>query len=103
MSARRRRLVLKPRARQDLRNALHYTRMRWGAEQHTEYKTLLYGAMRELVEHPGIGAARGELCAGCRSRVAGQHIVYYRFGDEEVEVVRVLHARQDAAAELSER
>lgn len=102
MSARRRRLILKPRARQDVRGALLHTRHQWGVEQRTEYKRLLYRAMRELVEYPDLGIARGELCAGCRSHPAGRHILYYQVEDEEIVIVRVLHARQDAAVELSE-
>lgn len=102
MSARRRRLILKPRARQDLRGALLYTRRQWRVEQRTEYKRLLYQAMRELVKYPDLGIVRDELCAGCRSRPTGRHVIYDQVDDEEIAVVRVLHARQDAAVEPRE-
>lgn len=77
-----------------------------GEQQRIESKRLRFEAMRELVEYPDLGNARDDLYAGCRNRPAGRHILYYQVEDEvedeEIVIVRVLHARQDATVELSE-
>ncbi len=94
--------MLKPQARDDLHGALLQTRRQWGAGQGVRYKSLLYGAMRGLVDYPERGRARDELFRGCRSLPAGEHMLYYYHDadDDEVVIVRVLHGRQDADAEV---
>ena len=98
MSARRRRLVLTPLARQDLRDVLQYTARTWGPERRDSYKSLVLRRLRELTAYPDLGRARDELFPGCRSLPVEQHVAYYRTTGSEIIVV--LHARQDAAGEV---
>ncbi len=100
MSVRKRRIVLKPQARDDLHGALLQTRRQWGAGQRVRYKSLLYEAMRGLVDYPERGRTRDELFRGCRSLPAGEHVLYYHVTDDEAVIVRVLHGRQDAEAKV---
>ena len=60
MSARRRRLVIRPDARTDLREILLYTQERWGVEQRRRYRTQMYQAMRSLLDYPERGRSREE-------------------------------------------
>ena len=48
-----------------------------------------------LAERRRIGRERPEIGPGFRSLVHGNHTIFYRLGDEHLEVLRVLHHRQD--------
>lgn len=96
MSARRLRRTLKPRAQDDVRDALHDTRQQWGADQRRRYRDRLYGVMRQLLDFPELGQARDDLFPGCRGLRAKHHVIFYRIAEDEIVVGRVLHVRQDA-------
>lgn len=50
-----------------------------------------------VAETPGeIGTPRPELLPRIRSFVASPHVVFYRYDQRDVEIVRILHERQDA-------
>ncbi len=42
-----------------------------------------------------IGTPRAELLPGVRSFPAAPYVVFFRYSERDVEVVRVLHERQD--------
>lgn len=67
----------------------------WGDKQADVYEALLAAAVRQVSEHPLLGRPRDDVRPGLRGFVVGQHIVLYRVGDEEIEVLRVVHARRD--------
>jgi toxin ParE1/3/4 len=100
MSARRRQLVIRPDAREDLRQILIYTQERWGAEQRRRYRALMYQAMRSLLDYPERGRTREEYFPDCRGLPAEHHIIFYRLTDDEVVIVRILHGNQDAAGKV---
>jgi toxin ParE1/3/4 len=102
MSARKRRLVLSPSARNDLSDLLLYTERRWGKRQRAAYQALIDRALRELARFPDLGRARDEIAAGLRGHPAGNHIILYRVSDEELTVARILHARQDAEGAIED-
>lgn len=97
MSARKRRLVLTPLAKSDLRDILQYTARRWGREQRDVYKDLVMGRLRQLVDYPELGRDRDEFFPGCRSLIVEKHVAFYRATETEIVVSRLLHARQDAS------
>ena len=101
MSARRRRLILKPQARSDVSGALLYTREQWGADARARYKATLYRSLQELTAFPEIGILRDEIYPGCRSRLTGQHVIYYHLDDDQIIVVRLLHGQQDPAGKVA--
>jgi toxin ParE1/3/4 len=96
MPAPRRRLTLTPRAREDIRQSLLYSRQQWGEEQRRRYRRRLDDAMVRLVDFPESGQPRDDLYPGCRQLRVEQHILFYRVTNEEVVVGRLLHVRQDA-------
>lgn len=54
------------------------------------------GRFEMLAETPGlIGQARPELGEEVRSFPVPPHVVFFRYGNAEVQVIRVLHERQD--------
>jgi toxin ParE1/3/4 len=50
-----------------------------------------------LAERRRIGRERPEIGPGFRSLVHGNHTIFYRLGDTHLEVLRVLHHRQNVA------
>lgn len=58
----------------------------------------------ELVaETPGeIGRARPELREGIRSFPVPPHVLFFRYRESEVQIIRILHERQDLDRSYSE-
>jgi len=90
-----RRLVLAEAALADLRSIASYTQERWGAGQKRRYLAALHAALRRLRRKPTIGKSRFDLRPKLHSFVVARHVVFYRFDDQECEIVRILHDRMD--------
>lgn len=101
MPVRRRRLTITPRAREDVRQALLYSRQRWGEEQRRRYRLRLTDALANLVDYPELGQPRDDLYPGCRQLQVEQHILFYRVTEEEVIVGRLLHVRRDTTDQVT--
>ncbi len=54
---------------------------------------------RLLAENPQAGRARAELVAGLRSFPFDGYVVFYRLGEDAVEIVRILSGYQDIESE----
>ncbi|MGE0667038.1 MAG: type II toxin-antitoxin system RelE/ParE family toxin [Sphingomonadales bacterium] len=87
---------LTPLADADLAAIYRYTAERWGFFQADAYQAELEEHLSHIVDHPMIGVARDKLLRGLRSHRAGSHVIYYEIVDGWIEVLRVLHGRQDA-------
>jgi toxin ParE1/3/4 len=48
-----------------------------------------------------MGKELDRFSAGYRSLLVEHHLLYYRINDDEVEIMRILHERMDAARHLS--
>jgi toxin ParE1/3/4 len=49
----------------------------------------------DAVEHPRIGRDRSDLLEGMRSLTEGDYVIFYRAKGKTVEIVRILHGKQD--------
>ena len=58
---------------------------------------LLFEQCQLLLTTPGMGRARDELRAGVRSWPIKSWVIFYRVVADNVEVIRVLHARQETS------
>ncbi len=101
MSARRRRIVLAPRASDDLDDILLYTYQQWGKRQRDVYRRALFAGLRKLADFPGMGKERPDYESDIRSFPIEHHVVIYRFTDTELRVSRILHERQDIDAAMA--
>lgn len=80
-----------------------YTGRTWGGAQHAKYRRAIDQAFAVLRDHPQIGRPRDDLCPGCRGFPVEQHVIYYDQPDDHtIFVRRILHARQDAKAALTD-
>jgi toxin ParE1/3/4 len=93
-------LAISPAAKSDLTNIYRYGLTTWGAAQSFSYLTKLKTEIWRLVDYPMIGADRSRLLPNLRSLPVGSHILFYRFERNTVQLVRVLHGRQDPEKNL---
>lgn len=94
------RLILAPAAKADLKEVYQYGLRHWGQAQADSYLETLKEKFWSLTEQPLIGAERPDLLGGVRSLPLESHILFYRVTSASVEVIRVLHGRQDPARHL---
>jgi len=88
-------LIIAPLAKHDLKHIYDYGISNWGARQASDYLDKLKEHFWGLTEQPKMGIEREELLPGMRSFPVDSHVVFYRLQQSQVEVVRILHGRQD--------
>ena len=88
-------LVISPAATNDLKEIYQYGLCRWGEAQTDNYLEAIKDQFWLLTEHPLIGIERPELLPNCRSLSIQSHIVFYRVLASHLEIIRILHSRQD--------
>jgi|SRR5690554_1805896 len=94
------RLVIAPVAQEDLRNIYLYTKRTWGEQQATDYLDQLKDCFWLLTTQPRVGNLRPELGDDVRSLLVKHHVVFYRHKLNQMQIVRVLHGRQDPKLHL---
>ena len=110
-----RKLLVAPRAQRDIDAALHDSAERHGLNAARRYRQLIILTIQALHEHPGRPAARpigaGDLRLYALRNAARQldlsapvrapsHLVVFRFDEEVVEIVRLLHEAMDLPRHL---
>jgi toxin ParE1/3/4 len=92
---------LSPEAEDDLTQAAEYldretANQDFGHRLHND----LGHTMDLIAENPWIGRARHDLQEGLRGFPHGSYTIFWRLHGEEVQIIRVLHQRQDVEAEF---
>lgn len=88
-----------PSARADLAGIWDYTARHWDADQADRYLDELHGVCLALAA--GEMASRPvDMRPGTRKARAGSHMVYVREGADRLDVIRILHQRQDVERHL---
>jgi toxin ParE1/3/4 len=77
-----------------------YTERIWGPAQADRYVRGLDALFRALAEGRASSRSAGSVREGYRRAAYGAHVAYFRESGTAIEVVRVLHARMDAASHL---
>lgn len=88
-------LVIAPAAKNDLKGIYQYGLRQWGQAQSDNYLLAIKHQLWLLTEQPLIGVERPELLPHIRSLPIQSHILFYRVTANQLEIIRVLHARQD--------
>jgi toxin ParE1/3/4 len=88
------RLILSRRAKEDLLEIWEFI------ADHDEiaadrYIDHLRDRALELLHFPELGRARNEIFSGLRSLLARNHLLFYRFERQEVQILRILHGSMD--------
>jgi toxin ParE1/3/4 len=91
---------LAPAAESDLLDIYVFGAGTFGERAADRYHSDLERAFARLGGRPQLGRPREELAQGLRSLLCREHVIFYRVHAERVEIIRVLHQRQDASAAL---
>ena len=93
-------LVIAPAAKTDLKDIYQYGLRRWGQAQSDSYLETIKNQFWSITEQPLIGVERSDLLLGARSLPIESHTLFYRITTDTVEIIRVLHGRQDPQRHL---
>lgn len=93
-------LVIAPAAINDLKDIYQYGLRQWGQAQSESYLTTIKNQFWLLTQQPLMGTERNELLPEARSLPIESHILFYRVTVNTVEIIRVLHGRQDPQRHL---
>ena len=93
-------LVIAPAAKNDLKEIYQYGLRLWGQTQSESYLSTIKKQFWLLTQQPLIGTQRPELLPDVRSLPINSHTLFYRVTTTRVEVILVLHGRQDPQRHL---
>jgi toxin ParE1/3/4 len=93
-------LVIAPAAKNDLKEIYQYGLRKWGQAQSESYLSTIKKQFWLLTQQPLMGTERPELLPDTRSLPIESHALFYRVTANRVEVIRVLHGRQDPQRHL---
>ncbi|PKG98359.1 type II toxin-antitoxin system RelE/ParE family toxin [Paraglaciecola sp. MB-3u-78] len=93
--------TLTNKAKADLKSIAVYTQRKWGKEQRKIYLRQFDDAFHMLSKTPVVGSKCDFIKEGYRKFPAASHLVFYHsVNQSEIEIVRLLHKRMDAEAQL---
>ena len=93
-------LVIAPAAQNDLKDIYQYGLRHCGQAQSDSYLLGIKNQFWLLTEQLLMGTERPELLADIRSLPMESHTLFYRVTASKVEIIRVLHGRQDPQRHL---
>jgi len=93
-------LVIAPAAKNDLKDIYQYGLRQWGQAQSESYLTIIKNQFWLLTQQPLMGTERSELLPDTRSIPIESHTLFYRVTANRVEIIRILHGRQDPQRHL---
>lgn len=82
-------------AQQDLENIYQYSVSEWGAHRAELYLSNIKAQLVALSDNPKIGRERPDLLGNTRIVLVGHHIIFYLITEQTLQILRVLHERQD--------
>lgn len=88
-------LAISPGTKDDLRKIYQYGIHKWVKTRASNYIDNLKTQFWSLTKHPQLGVERDELLSAMRSLSVESHVIFYRTNRQQIEIIRVLHGRQD--------
>ncbi|MFC4363413.1 type II toxin-antitoxin system RelE/ParE family toxin [Simiduia curdlanivorans] len=88
-------LLIAPAVKEDLKRIYDFGLHQWGKAQSDSYLNVLKDQLWMLTEQPLMGVERPELLPHTRSLPVQSHTLFYRITATHIEIIRVLHGRQD--------
>jgi toxin ParE1/3/4 len=92
-------LAFRPAAIADIEAIWDYSASNWGADQADRYTDEIRDACHALAAGLKIGRTT-DIRAGYSKHVTGSHVIYYKDQTDRLDIVRILHSRQDAERHL---
>lgn len=92
-------IVFSPAAETDIHEIWDYSADNWGPDQADHYTDALHDAYHALAA----GRKRGrvvDIRPNYLKVTTGSHVIYYRENGDRLEIIRILHAKQDVERHL---
>lgn len=93
-------LKISQRARQDIIDIGRYTSRRWGKVKRDAYLQSIDIGLNTILENPGIGRKCDYVLPKYHRFDIGRHIVFYRISADTIQIVRILHEKQDVKSNI---
>lgn len=87
-------------AREDLKNIGRYTFKNWGLEHRNIYLSQLNDRFEKLLAMPQIGRCCDDIREGYRRFREGEHVIFYCFDEQTLDIIRILHKNMDVESHL---
>jgi toxin ParE1/3/4 len=98
----KRKIVLRESAIEDLDGIWLYTFETWSREQADRYHKLIYKEIDFLSKKPESGKDLSHIREGYRSAKIKSHFIFYKYTSIEIEVIRILHENMDIPNRLND-
>lgn len=92
-------LAFTPAAMADIEAIWDYSAENWGADQADRYTDEIRDTCFALAAGRKMGRTT-DIRAGYSKYITGSHVIYYKDQSDRLDVIRVLHSRQDAERHL---
>ncbi len=89
------RFLLRASAEADLADIWRFTATQWSETQADRYHEGIVEALTVLASGHVQGRHCDEIRPGYRRYNVGSHVIFYRAAGDDIDVVRILHARRD--------
>lgn len=86
----------------DLEHIWLYTLHKWSLLQADRYYAEIIKEIDFLSQHPDSGKAQSHIREGYRAAKVKSHLIFYRVAEDQLEVMRILHANMDLPRRLNE-
>ncbi len=95
--------VLRQEAIDDLNDIWAYTFEEWSEKQADKYYATLEFACMQIGKNPELGRAYDGVSSNLLGLRTGKHIIFYQIiGEDEIEIIRILHERMDLKNRMNE-
>lgn len=94
--------TLRLRAQSDLESIWQYSFETWGVRQADHYLRSFVARFEWLAENPLLGKPRDDIKSGYRSFPEGQHVVFYKINQQQIDIIGVVHQNQDIVTQLKD-
>ena len=93
-------LLITPRAEQDLEEIYLHTFSTWGIKQADRYQDELYHAMQLILKDHDLGRRYPHSSFEYRQLHINRHLIFYRIEENHCIVIRILHDRMNLRSHL---
>jgi len=93
-------IVVSNPAQTDLNNIRNFTLNHWGDSKARDYLNQIKKHFLMLMHNPSFGLDRSIISPSLRSFGVGSHVIFYRNMDNCLQIIRILHHKQDPQRHL---
>ncbi len=86
----------------DIEEIWFYIFVTWSQHQADRYHSLIIKEIEFLATKPESGKALNHIRKGYRSIKIKSHYIFYRFSQDELEIIRILHENMDIPNRLND-